>query len=262
MTRYIKFIRILKAVKKNFSPLFLYQIFRPKSIPVIIVNFNQLETLKRLVSFLIERKFVNIYIIDNHSTYKPLLKYYKQISNKVNVILLEKNDGHMVLFKNEFLYNKLCKSLYILTDPDILPNKNLPKNFMRILIKNLLKYDEWVTKVGFALDVSNIPSHYPAKEKVLNWEKRFWKNEVEKNMYLNTLDTTFALYKPSSFRNYQKKNDHFRALRIAGDFTCDHMGWHIDYNNLTEEQKFYNEQATSSSSWLINNLGETNETAY
>jgi hypothetical protein len=261
MTRYIKFIRILKAVKKYFSPLFLYQIFYPRSVPVIIVNFNQLETLKELVSFLIERKFVNIYIIDNHSTYKPLLDYYEKMNQKLNVILLQKNDGHLVLFKNEDLYSKLCKSLYILTDPDIIPNKNLPKNFMHILIKNLLKYDEWVTKVGFALDITNIPSYYPAKEKVLKWERRFWENEVEKDMYLNTLDTTFALYKPSFFCNL-KKNDHFSALRIAGDFTCDHLGWHIDYSNLTDEQKYYREHTSSSGSWSIDDAGQPNQKTY
>ena len=48
-----------------------------KSIPIIIISFNQLEYLKKLITFLKERHFKNIVIIDNMSIYKPLLDYYK-----------------------------------------------------------------------------------------------------------------------------------------------------------------------------------------
>ncbi|MBW7675613.1 glycosyltransferase family protein [Chryseobacterium chendengshani] len=262
MKKYTEFIRIAKAVKKYCSIQFLMQIIFPKTIPVIIVNFNQLKTLKELINFLFDRKFSKIYIIDNHSTYQPLLDYYEEMKKSVEIIMLDKNEGHMVFFKNKNLFNKLAKGFFILTDPDILPNKKLPKNFMRILIKNLMKYDEWVTKAGFALDISDLPDFYPAKEQVIAWEKRFWKNEVEKNIYLTRLDTTFALYKPISFEEYQKNDNHFKALRIAGNFTCEHLGWHIDYSNLTDEQNYYRELASNSSSWIIDSTGKTKDRTY
>ena len=142
MKKSTEFIRIAKAAKKYLSIRLLRQIVFPKTIPVIIVNFNQLKILKELVSFLIERKFIKIYIIDNQSTYEPLLNYYEEIKERVEIISLQKNEGHMVFFKNKDLFNRLAKGgFFILTDPDILPNKKLPKNFMRILVKNLLKYD-------------------------------------------------------------------------------------------------------------------------
>jgi hypothetical protein len=262
MKKYTEFIRIAKAAKKYFSIQFLLQILYPKTIPVIIINFNQLKALKQLIDFLLERKFTKIFIIDNHSTYEPLLNYYNKIEKSVKIIKLDTNEGHMVFFKNENLFNKLAQGFFILTDPDILPNKRLPKNFMRILIKNLLKYDEWVTKVGFALDVLNIPDSYPAKDKVKAWEQRFWKNEVEKDIYLTSLDTTFALYKPLSYAEYHENDNHFKALRIAGDFTCDHLGWHIDYSNLTDEQKYYREHTSSSGSWSIDDAGQPNQKTY
>ena len=263
MKKSTELIRIAKAAKKYLSIRLLRQIVFPKTIPVIIVNFNQLKTLKELVSFLIERKFTKIYIIDNQSTYEPLLNYYEEIKERVEIISLQKNEGHMVFFKNKDLFNRLAKGgFFILTDPDILPNKKLPKNFMRILVKNLLKYDEWITKAGFALDISNIPDFYPAKNKVIAWEQRFWQNEVDKDIFLTRLDTTFALYKPISFEDYQKDDNHFKALRIAGNFTCYHMGWHIDYSNLTDEQKYYRAHASDSSSWIIDNTGQTKERTY
>lgn len=262
MKKYTEFIRTVKAAKKYFSIQFLIQILFPKTIPVIIINFNQLKTLKDLVNFLIERKFSKIYIIDNQSTYQPLLDYYEEIKKRVEIIILGSNEGHMVFFKNKNLFNRFGKGFFILTDPDILPNKKLPKNFMRILIKNLLKYDEWVTKAGFALDISNIPDFYPAKNQVVTWEKRFWKNEVEKDIFLTRLDTTFALYKPISFEEYQKNDNHFKALRFGGDFTCNHMGWHIDYSNLTDEQNYYRKHTSSSGSWSIDETGQPNQKTY
>lgn len=263
MKKSTEFIRIAKAAKKYLSIRFLRQIMFPKIIPVVIVNFNQLKTLKELINFLIEREFSKIYIVDNHSTYEPLLNYYEEIKERVEVILLAKNEGHMVFFENKNLFNRLGKgSFFILTDPDIIPNRKLPKNFMRILLKNLLKYDEWVTKAGFALDILNIPDYYPAKNKVTAWEQRFWQNEVEKNIFLTRLDTTFALYKPISFEEYQKNDNHFKALRIGGNFTCHHMGWHIDYSNLTDEQKYYRTHASDSSSWIIDDTGQTKERTY
>ena len=48
-----------------------------KEIPIIINNFNRLDTLQKLIASLEIRGYRNIYIIDNLSTYPPLLDYYK-----------------------------------------------------------------------------------------------------------------------------------------------------------------------------------------
>ena len=46
-------------------------------IPIIINNFNRLSTLKELLTSLEQRGYNNIHILDNASTYPPLLAYYK-----------------------------------------------------------------------------------------------------------------------------------------------------------------------------------------
>lgn len=77
----------------------LRQCINPQNIPFIIINFNQLFYLQKLVNFAISRGFKKIIIIDNVSTYPPLLEYYKEIRSKVTIERMDKNYGHMVFFE-------------------------------------------------------------------------------------------------------------------------------------------------------------------
>ncbi len=235
-----------------------FQFIFPKTIPFIIINFNQLFYLKKLVDFAIKRGFKKIVIIDNVSTYPPLLEYYEEIEKKVTIERMSENFGHMVFFNRKELYNKYGKGFFILTDADIEPNENLPKNFLRVLLHWLLKYSKSITKVGFALEIKNIPNHYSEKEKVLVWEKQFWDTPIEKDVYMADIDTTFALYKPNAKKHLKKDSDFFKAIRIAGNFTCKHAGWYTNYDQLTEEQEYFINLANTSSSWIDTKKNQKN----
>ena len=54
----------------------------------------------------------------------------------------------------------------------------------------------------------------------------------------------------------------YLALRIGGSYTAKHGGWYLDYDKLTDEQKFYLSLANSSSSWIINDTGEITDKKY
>lgn len=226
----------------------------PLKIPVIIINFNQLFYLKQLVDFLIIRGFTNIVIVDNKSTYPPLLDYYKDIEDKVMIEYMDDNYGHNVFFENIELQKKYGKGYYVLTDADIVPNKDLPKDFMLTLIHYLDKYFKRVTKVGFALRIDDIPDSFPLKEKVLKWEQRFWDIKLSKDVYKASIDTTFALYKPN-YPVFFNNINFYSGIRIAGDFIAEHGGWYKDINCLTEEELYYQETTSSSSSWNFDKNG-------
>ena len=243
---------IYKTFDLYINPLVRKQLKDYKSIPIIIVNFNQLFYLKQLVNFLLNREFASIIIIDNQSTYPPLLKYYEEINNKVTIEWMPENYGHDVFFKNRELQKKYGRGFYILTDADIVPNDNLPHDFIRQMMLHLIYNWKKITKVGFALRIDNIPDENTLKEKIIKWERKFWEKEISKGVYEATLDTTFALYKP----NYPKKYNQisfFEAHRFAENFTAQHGGWYIDQKNLTEEQEYYIKTASCSSSWLQEN---------
>ncbi len=254
-TLYLKFLM-------KFDGTVRHQMQDHKSIPVIIINFNQLFYLKQLIDFLIKREFKNIVIIDNASTYQPLLDYYTEIQDVVTVEKMNTNSGHDVFFKNKDLQRKYGKGFYFLTDSDIVPNDNLPKDFETVMLNYLFKYYKKINKIGFAIDTQDIPDYYPLKEKVQAWEKRFWEDELEKNVYFAFIDTTFALYKPKYPKTIFNLFKFMTAIRMAGDFTCKHGGWYLNPNALTEENLFYIKTANQSSSWKIDEKGNHTSDEY
>lgn len=252
-----KLIYYIFIFKINTSKLLKNQVANPLSIPIIIINFNQLYYLQQLVDFFIKRGHHNIVIIDNNSTYQPLIDYYSSIENNVTIERMCQNFGHMVFFESNELQNKYGKGFYFLTDADIIPNNQLPLDFFETMLQTMKKHFVNITKVGFALDIESIPDYYPKKQNVINWETPFWKYQAGKNKFHSLIDTTFALYKPGYPKKY-KQVGFLYAIRMSGNFTAKHGGWYIDYNNMTEEQVFFQKTATSSSSWMINNQGEFN----
>lgn len=214
----------------------------PLSIPVIIINYNRLADLEKLVSFLLKRKHKNIVVVDNGSTYPPLLEYYEKIKNKVTIKIMNYNYGHLVFWRNPELYKEYSNGYHIVTDFDIIPNEELPENYVGQLI-SILNTHKHVTKVGFALRIDDLP-----KERlgVIPWEQPFWDNPIGKDLYRAAIDTTFALYPPKykfSFGTF------YNAIRVGGNFTARHGGFYIVDTNLSEEDIYYFETANASSTW-------------
>ena len=219
-------------------------------IPIIIINYNQFESFKKLVNTLLERGFKNIIILDNNSTYNPLLNYYLELDNNPNITLhlLEKNLGHMALWKRKDILKLYSKGYFVVTDPDISIGKDVPDDFIKLFIK-LINSNVSIKKVGFSLVINDIPDYYVNKEKVISWEKKFWRKKMSSGHYLAKIDTTFALYRPLFI--YDSHNFE-EAIRTNNPYSVRPLGWYIDYNNLTEEQIYYIKTANNSSSWLLN----------
>ena len=218
------------------------------NIPVFIICYNQYTFVKSMVDQLL--KYTNnIYIIDNKSTYPPLVKYLKDMENKINIIYKDKNYGHFVYKMDDIV--QLGGEKYIITDPDLELNPNLPMNFIEILYNLSEKYK--ANKVGFALDiVNNINPNLTCKindidYKITEWEKQFWENKIDDDtyeLYNADIDTTFVLINP--------KYPTDMRVRVAGDFTCIHKPWVIDYEKklLDGELDYYKNNNNISSTWI------------
>lgn len=236
-----------------FNPHVISQNKNYKLIPIIIISFNQLFYLKQLIDFLKKHNYTNIIIIDNNSTYKPLLNYFDTIASTVAIHLLKENFGHLVFWKNKELFHKYSKGYYVVTDADIVPIEDCPEDFVlhfkRILDKNLQ-----VTKVGFSLKIDDIPESNPNKQKVIDWEQQFWKNKTKDGNYNASIDTTFALYRPKN--EYKNLSYFLRAIRTNQPYIAMHGGWYFDIKDLTVEQNNYFKVANESSSWMIDSSGK------
>lgn len=202
-----------------------------KNIPIVINNRNRLDFLQQLISALNSRGYHNIIIIDNKSSYQPLLDYYKTLS--YDIIMLDENLGYKSLEQLP-LYSKIRKNFYVYTDSDILPLQACPENFMDYFLK-VLRKNVMVTKVGFSLKIDDLPDYYNKKKEVIDWESQFYEKESYGD-YLAPIDTTFALHKPFALISTR---GFFKMVRTRFPYQAYHMPWYNDSKNLTEEEKYY-----------------------
>ncbi len=211
-------------------------------IPIIINNYNRLTTLKKLIEALTSRGYKNIYIIDNKSTYPPLLEYYQQCP--FTIYKLKENLGFKALWKSE-LKKKFCNDYYVYTDSDVVPADYCPDNFLAHFHR-ILKEKPFARKIGLSLRIDNLPESYHNKEKVIEWESQFYKHPVSKELYRAPIDTTFALYRPYVGLS---RSRFVEAYRTAYPYQAEHLPWYVDTAHMPEEEKYYISHCTQKTEW-------------
>lgn len=216
-----------------------------KKIPIIINNFNRFTMLKDLVECFEKRGYKNIYIIDNNSTYPPLMEYYKTIP--YHVYRLKENMGFMA-FKKSGIYRQFRNKFFVYTDPDIYLPENCPDDFLKHFYEILIS-TPYCAKVGNALRIDDIPDCYAQKNKVIEWETRYWQRPIGDDKYIAVIDTTLALYKPN-FRVGIDYTGH--RIRVAGNYIAIHRPWYVDSNNMDEEEKYYVKSVIQRTHWTKN----------
>jgi FkbM family methyltransferase len=229
-----------------FDPLEATQNLIKSNIPVVIIGYNQLSYIKNMVSQL-EKYTSDIIIVDNNSSYEPLLNYYAN-DFKYTLLRQKQNHGYTVVY-SEFVQN-LLGNIYIMTDPDLQFNSKLPDNFIESLlhVSNYFK----AYKVGFALFIESddlrTDIFYQGKS-IKEWEAPSWQKDLYYPMNPNLLlydvgiDTTFCLVNKTYPNNLN--------IRVAGDFTCLHLPWFKNFKDfLTEGEYEFYLQNNISTSWF------------
>jgi hypothetical protein len=234
-------------------------------IPIYIPVFNNPTYLKNFINQFKKIGVHDFIVVDNNSTYPPMINLLHSLEEKYQIERLKENRGpHYILREIDF-YEKLPEH-FCLSDPDIEINQDLPSNFMETLLEISHKYQ--IGKVGFSLEIPKEnelrESHVSMDGKLwstIDWDQQFWKDEVGKTdfgdkIYKATLDTTFALYN----KKYFDPEDRYRSLRIAGRFTAKHLGSYKDQLVPKEEQDFYSELTRYS--YFAGNLDENSEPVF
>lgn len=213
-----------------------------KKIPIIINNRNRLSFLIKLIKSLETRGYDNIIILDNNSTYEPLLEYYKNI--KFHVEYLGENLGFDALEKTK-LFKTIRRNYYVYTDSDLMIVEDCPDNFLGYFLK-VLKENKSIQKVGFSLKIDDLPNHYKDKDRVIEWESKFYSNQFKDNLFLAEIDTTFALHRPYALISTKGMCKH---LRVDYPYSAYHLPWYNDSDNLTDEEIFYIEHVEIGTHW-------------
>lgn len=218
-------------------------------VDVFIISYNRLSYLRSIVEWLEKAGFENIHIVDNASTYLPLLEYLS--SSKHQIHRLNENYGHLAVWKCGKFKDVIDNKKYIVTDCDILPVEQCPLNVTEYF-ENILEEYPGVTKVGFALKVDDLPQQNASKEAVLDWEKQFWERKIGEGLFDASIDTTFALYRPGV---YPENKKWWKSIRTDFPYIARHLPWYADTAHPTKEDIFYqNSIQNEDSFWSVTDL--------
>jgi len=227
-----------------------------KNTPIVILNRDRLNSTKSLVESLIQRGYVNIVILDNGSTYDPLLDWYSY-QNTCKVFFNKEVDHNhqalhnLLLIKNEFFTNLLRDSWYVLTDSDLALHSSVPSNFINDLINMCIKYDK--DKVGLGIHVDDIhrdlfsnDEYWELMSFMKDYENQFTRNggpygvvEIKDQnnpcvLYDAPIDTTFAVCKQNSAPIASRN-----CLRTGYPYLSKHMPFYYDISSIPEDELYY-----------------------
>ena len=96
--------------------------------PIFIPTFNQPTLLKMTLNQLNSAKN-RIIIYDNNSTSVEMRSLLEDLSSDIDVILSEKNTGPRI-FTEDAQILSLMPNYFVVTDPDLIHNENLPENHL------------------------------------------------------------------------------------------------------------------------------------
>jgi len=220
--------------------------FAADGLPIYIICFNRLSYLQMMISHLEKYGFKNIHIIDNCSSYPPLLEYLRKTPYTVHH--MDKNYGHMVFFKADEFKSVRENEYYVLTDPDVIPLDECPQDYLSLFYFILRKYPQ-VNKVGFSLKTDDICGDAEVRNTLQRWESQYYKHKLNSSrpyLYKSAIDTTFALYRP---QKDWRKNDFYNAVRTGYPYQARHLPWYKDLAHPSEEDLFYSSTDTGSGNW-------------
>lgn len=213
-----------------------------RTIPIVINNRNRHTTLKQLIDTLENFGYRNIYILDNQSTWPPLLEYYKSLPYEV--IYLDGNYGYNALEKIPF-YKKIRKSYFVYTDSDVVPAPGCPPAFLAYFL-NVLQQREEYQKVGFSLKIDDLPAHFTDRDKILEIERPYFGQPAGDGLYEAPIDTTFALHRPYALISTVGG---YRMLRTAAPCEALHLPWYNNSSQLSEEEQYYISRVEIGTQW-------------
>lgn len=209
-----------------------------KHIPIVLLNRDRLYPLIEQVAVLRSKGYNNIIIIDNQSTYEPLLGWYKVSGVDVFYNNLTENSCHafrdLVTIQHP-KFMEIISDWYVFNDSDIIPLESVPDNFIEDLVNYAKKYNK--TKVGMSIKIDDINLNYPLNAWVHSYESGYWTNGITDGnveLYPHPIDTTFAVHGPGVLPTWS--ND---TLRVGVPYIVKHAPFYYDPNNLPDDELYY-----------------------
>ncbi len=199
------------------------------TIPIYINNRNYLTPVAAMVEYLLRVPGALPIIVDNDSTYPPLLSWYA-LDCPVEVVCLGENAGPRGWFRG--VDRKY--PFYVGTDPD-LDLTGIPLDVLDLL-RDALDANPDRVKVGLGLEIDDVPPE-ALLHRFAQQTRRWWRQKVSGNdqFWEADLDMTFSMYRTKPPWN----GGYGPALRSDRPYTARHLPWYWTVENMTEEERYY-----------------------
>ncbi len=220
-------------------------------VPVLINSFNRLASLRRLIDWLRQAGHLDLHVIDNASTYPPLLDYLRWLERTrlVKVTRLTRNAGHLALWQQGLLQRLGIVTEYVYTDPDVVPAASCPRDLVGVL-QSVLADNPDIATAGVGLRLDDLPDAYRFKVQAIAWERQFWRAPAAPGLFRAPIDTTFALYRPQAGHGLGQP-----AIRLGWPYVAAHEGWYVNHADPTDEDRFYQGTAARGTShWSVDEV--------
>jgi hypothetical protein len=226
------------------------------TVPVFIISFNRLTCLQRLIAWLETAELAEPIVVDNGSTYEPLLEWFESMRGTITIRRCHDNYGPYRVWDERLFepFTSPGQPFYAVTDPDVVPTGDCPRDAIPRLI------EVWratqCPKVGLSLRLAGIPNSLPSHAWVRQWEASMQSPEIVQMAadpngrstayYPSMLDTTFQV----NHRDLVPPSKGSDGHRLAFPYEADHLGWQIDPMNLSDEDRFYWQTASARASTI------------
>ena len=222
-----------------------YKFTSINSIPIVIPTFNNPTYLCRFLEQLKRFPKLQILIYDNNSTYLPMLQLLDDLGKKFSLIRNSENRGPEFVYRDQNLL-KLLPSQFLLSDPDLDLNPDLPTNFFETFFALTEYY-----KIGKAGSALSIPNNFKTNLKLIQkdvtttaieYENQFWQNlsgfikKDDAKIYGAALGATLCLVN----MKYLNEDNHWsKGIRVAGVYENKHLPWELYFDLPNDEKEFY-----------------------
>ena len=202
---------------------------RSQNVPIIINVRDRLEPMTVLLDWLERAGHTEIYLLDNASTYPPLLEFLATCSH--TVVPAGGNLGHHAPWTSGLVARVGSARAHVVTDPDVVPTEDCPLDAVEHFQSALDRHPD-IGYVGFGLRIDDLPDTYRHRESVMKWEEKYWTDEVEPGLFRADIDTTFALYRPG-------QRHRGASLRTGAPYLARHLPWYANTDQPTSEEIYY-----------------------
>jgi hypothetical protein len=203
-------------------------------MPVVIGCRDRLTPLLALLDYLERAGCEQIHLVDNDSTYPPLLEFYESTPHRV--VKTGRNLGGVRGVWGSDLIDALgVKPPFVFSDPDIVPIEECPLDAIDYFAEILAYYPNYL-KVGFGLKIDDLPDHYAMKDEAIAVQSVFRRRRIAPRLFDAAIHGTFALFREPT-RQLRP------AIRTDYPYLARHTSWYIDSALPSEEDRYYRDHA-------------------